>query len=101
MTDMISRAYYPRPASSWTLLLLALYLSCISRHADGRNSQGSDKMRDEFDGRLWDANHDRFSADLDTLFKKIGETFARLHRIQWSAPWRNDALPAARRTGQA
>ena len=44
-------------------------------------------MRD-IDSRIWTAGHDRFSADLHALLAKIGDTLGRLHRMNWSAPWR-------------
>jgi hypothetical protein len=59
-------------------------------------------MRDEIDGRIWSAHHDRLSADLHALFVKIGDTLARLHRIHWSAPWRGKGAAERRhRTGHA
>ena len=58
-------------------------------------------MRDEIFARTWEAGHDRFSADLHALFVKIGDILARLHRINWSAPWRTEAGYRAGRIGQA
>ena len=59
-------------------------------------------MRDELDHRIWNDGHDRFSADLALFFSRIGAGFARLNRIQWTAPWkRQDGPPSVRGPAQA
>jgi hypothetical protein len=45
-------------------------------------------MRDEIDGRLWDAHGQQFSEDLHNLFVAAGAALARLHQLAWEAPWR-------------
>ena len=45
-------------------------------------------MRDEMDGRLWEAHGHAFSEDLHKLFVAAGAALARLHRLAWEAPWR-------------
>ena len=57
-------------------------------------------MRDEIDGRLWNAHGQQFSDDLHKGLVAAGAALARLHRLAWEAPWRR---PPARhsRVGQA
>jgi hypothetical protein len=45
-------------------------------------------MRDHIEARLW-ANHGhQFSEDLHRLFAGTRDAFARLHALNWDAPWR-------------
>lgn len=44
-------------------------------------------MRDEIFDRTYQAGRADLNAGLDRGFRRIGATFATLHRIQWSAPW--------------
>lgn len=48
-------------------------------------------MRDEFDGRVWVAQHSDFSASLaemiDTAISKALVAFERLVAIEFDAPW--------------
>jgi hypothetical protein len=45
-------------------------------------------MRDEIDGRMWVEHHDAFSRSIAELFAAIKPGLARLHAIEWDAPWR-------------
>ncbi len=57
-------------------------------------------MRDEIDGRLWAAHGHNFSDDLHKILVSAGKALARLHRIEWDAPWRRASAPGSR-PGQA
>ena len=57
-------------------------------------------MRDEMDGRLWDAHGQQFSQDLHNVFVAARAALARLHRLEWDAPWRRAAARHSR-VGQA
>ena len=46
-------------------------------------------MRDQIEARLWADHGHQFSLDLHRLFVGAGDAFARLHAIQWDAPWRS------------
>jgi hypothetical protein len=59
-------------------------------------------MRDAIDDRVWSDGHNRFSRDLAVFLGRIGDGFARLNRIQWSAPWnQRDRPPSVRGPAQA
>jgi hypothetical protein len=57
-------------------------------------------MRDEMDGRLWDAHGHAFSENLHRLFSGIGEAIKRFYRAQRDAPWQHAAAQRSR-AGQA
>ena len=44
-------------------------------------------MRDEMDARIWTANHEGFSQDLQALFGTVTKVFSKLVEIQFEAPW--------------
>jgi hypothetical protein len=53
-------------------------------------------MRDEIDGRMWAEHH------VAEFFTAARTALARLHDLQWDAPWRRDGtLPKITRPGQA
>ena len=57
-------------------------------------------MRDEIDGRIWDAHGHAFSESLHNLFTAIGAAVTRLYRLEWDAPWRRMGATRSR-PGQA
>ena len=57
-------------------------------------------MRDEIDGRLWDAHGAALTESLHAFFVAVGAALARLHRWDWEAPWRGAAARRSR-IGQA
>ncbi|HEX8666865.1 MAG TPA: hypothetical protein VF727_00655 [Allosphingosinicella sp.] len=59
-------------------------------------------MRDEIDGRMWAEHHDAFARNVAEFFTAARTALARLHALQWDAPWRRDGrLPKITRPGQA
>ena len=57
-------------------------------------------MRDEMDGRLWDAHGRQFSDDLHHLSTAAAAALARLSRAAVKAAWQGSTA-AQRRPGQA
>jgi hypothetical protein len=57
-------------------------------------------MRDEIDGRIWDAHGHAFSETLDKVLRSAGTALAKLHRLAWEASWRRARAPR-HRAGQA
>ncbi len=51
------------------------------------NSPEEDDMRDEMDARIWTANHEEFSSDMQALFGTVRKVFSKLVEIQFEAPW--------------
>ena len=52
-------------------------------------------MRDLIEARLWADHGHQFSEDLHRLFVGTRDALARLHELQWDAPWRKAQLAAA------
>ncbi|WP_164847336.1 hypothetical protein [Sphingobium algorifonticola] len=46
-------------------------------------------MRDENDMRMLEAHRAAIGDAIDALIGRIMQAFEVLHRIEWSAPWRN------------
>ena len=98
---MISVTYHRRRAFSWTPQQLTSY-SPTQEPPNGRfRIGGVDKMRDEMDGRLWDAHGRELTDGLHRLFTGIGAALTRLHRVKWEMPWRRGASPIRGRASQA
>lgn len=57
-------------------------------------------MHDEIDGRLWIENGKHLSDEIARFARGVRTVLARLHRIDWDAPWRSNAASRAR-PGQA
>lgn len=51
-------------------------------------------MRDEFEGRLWADHHQSFSNMIDGALRALGNSvgiaLAKLHEIEFDAPWKRD-----------
>ena len=51
-------------------------------------------MRDEMFGRMWEAHHQDFSADLARFFAAAGAAVStalkRLHQAEFDSPWSRD-----------
>ena len=45
-------------------------------------------MRDEFDDRLWNDNHEAFSAAIDKAVKSVLLSLRKLNHLQFDAPWK-------------